>query len=97
MGNNINQQPPIAVPYVLDMVEACRKLNDSCVLLFIVNFFRKCNENERFSFIIDHFMRAILPSSHISHGKDLIALFLGLSHSLNWILPAPELFYELLK
>ena len=97
LGTNGNQKPPIAVQQVLDIVELCSKLNDSCILLFIVNFFRKCNENERFSFIIDHFMRAILPSSHISHGKDLIALFLGLSHSLNWILPAPKLFYEVLN
>ncbi len=97
-GNNNNQKPPpMAVQRVLDTVELCSNLNDSCILLFIVNFFRKCNENERFSFIIDHFMRAILPSSHISHGKDLIALFLGLSHSLNWILPAPKLFYEVLN
>jgi hypothetical protein len=42
-------------------------------------------------------MKTILPNSHITHGKDLIALFLGLSHSLNWILPDPKLFYEALK
>ena len=41
-------------------------------------------------------MKTILPNAHISHGKDLIALFLGLSHSLNWILPDPKLFYETL-
>lgn len=97
LGNNIHQQPPIAVRHVLDIVEACCKLNDSCILLFIVNFFRKCNEKGRFSYIIDHFMNAILPNYHIHHGKDLIALFLGLSHSLNWILPSPKIFYETLK
>jgi hypothetical protein len=97
LGNNSNQKPPIAVLQVLDIVETCLKLNDSCLLLFIVNLFRKCNEKGRFLFIIDHFMKTILPNAHISHGKDLIALFLGLSYSLNWILPDPKLFYEALE
>ena len=96
-GNN-NQKPlPMAVQRVLDTVELCSKINNSCIILFIVNFFKECNKNGRFSFIIDHFMNAILPNSHIIHGKDLIALFLGLSHSLNWILPAPNQFYKILK
>src|ERR671929_213013 len=67
LGNNSNQKPPTAVRHVLEIVEACCKLNDSCLLLFIVNFFRKCNEKGRFSFIIDHFMKTILPNAHISH------------------------------
>lgn len=96
LRKSVNQKPPIEVQHLLDLVGLCSKTNDSCILLFIVNFFRKCNENGRFSFIIDHFMNAILPNSRISHGKDLIALFLGLSHSLNWILPAPNLFYQTL-
>lgn len=71
--------------------------NDSPVLMFINNFFTICNENGIFALIINHFVRRILKGSKVHTPKDLLLLFLGIRHSLNWLVIHPIIFNETLN
>ena len=79
---------------ILDIVYSYSKVNDSCVLAFVNKFFKKCNEKGNLISIIGFFMETILPRYKITNGRDLLVLFLGLHHSLNWILATPQIFCE---
>jgi hypothetical protein len=83
--------------HLLDIVNSCKEINDSSSLLFISNFFRKCNERGVFTGIVGVFMSNILPRSLVMHGRDLLLLFLGIPNVLNWLLAEPKIFYETLK
>jgi hypothetical protein len=84
------------VQHILDIVDFYSKLNDSCSLAFVNRFFKKCNEKGSLIGIIGFFMEAILPRYNITTGRDLLVLFLGLHHPLNWILASPQIFCETL-
>lgn len=59
---------------------------------FIIKFFKKEFEKGRFGFIIGFFIWPILPKYRVENGRDLLKLFLGLRHSLNWIIVSPDSF-----
>lgn len=90
----IGKKQSPTVQHILDIVDSYSKLNDSCSLAFVNRFFKKCNEKGSLISIIGFFMEAILPRYNITTGRDLLVLFLGLHHSLNWILAAPQIFCE---
>jgi hypothetical protein len=83
--------------HLSDIVNSCKEFNDSCSLVLVTNFFRKCNQRGIFTYIISFFMSNILPRSLVTHGRDLLLLFLGIPNVLNWLSAAPEIFIETLK
>lgn len=84
------------IQQILDIIDFYSKINDSYSLAFVNKFCKKCNEKGNFIHIIAFFMETILPRYNISNGRDLVVLFTGLRHSLNWILADPHVFYETL-
>ncbi len=82
--------------YVLNILESYSNVNDSFIMAFITRFFNKEFERGRFGFIIDFFVRTIVPQYRVENGRDLLKLFLGLRHSLNWIIVSPDTFFDTL-
>jgi hypothetical protein len=83
--------------HLLEFVNSCKETNDSPSLVFITNFFKKCDERGVFTYLIRFFMSNILPRSLVTHGRDLLLLFLGIPNVLNWLLAEPEIFNETLN
>lgn len=71
-------------------------LRESFILTFIIRFFKKEFEGGRFAVIVDFFSRTILPRYRVENGRELLKLFLGFRHSLNWIILFPDSFLDTL-
>jgi len=81
--------------HVFNILKSYSDINDSFILAFIIRFFKKEFERGRFDVIVDFFLRTILPRYRVENGRELMKLFLGVRHSLNWIL-FPDSFLETL-
>lgn len=81
---------------VLNVIHYFVIVKDSASVIFISNFFDICKNKGTFDSVISYFLGLILPKSRITDGYHLLRLFLGLSHSLNWILADREAFFEAL-
>jgi hypothetical protein len=96
-SNNGNQKIYSAIEHLIDIIDSFVKIRNSYILIFITKFVAKCKQKGTFPHIIHYFMNAILPWSKVKNGRELLRLFLGLSHSLNWILADTDVFYESLN
>lgn len=81
----------------LSVIHSYATLKNSPSIIFNSNFFEKCKNKGTFNFIVSYFLQSILPNSGVTDGYHLLRLFLGLSHSLNWILADCESFTEALN
>jgi hypothetical protein len=81
---------------VFNILKSYSDINDSFILAFIIRFFKKEFERGRFHIIVDFFLRTILPRYRVENGRELLKLFLGVRHSLNWIILFPDSFLETL-
>jgi hypothetical protein len=97
ISNKDEERRSKAIRQLLDMVDACNKINDSSILLFITRFFRKCDEKGVFDRIVSFYLNKILSKTTINTDRDLLLLVLGLKHTLNWLLAEPQIFCETLK
>ncbi len=86
----------VEVEHVFNILKSYSDINDSFILAFIIRFFKKEFERGRFAIIIDFFLRTILPRYRVENGRELLKLFLGVRHSLNWIIPFPDSFLDTL-
>jgi hypothetical protein len=93
-GNDDNPKISSAIDHLIEIIDSFVKIRNSSILIFITKFLAKCKQKGTFPHIIHYFMNAVLPWSKISNGRELLRLFLGLSHSLNWILADTDIFYE---
>jgi hypothetical protein len=53
-------------------------------------------ERDQFNSLLGYFLDTILPNYRIKNGRELLKLFLGLHHSLNWIILSPDSFLDTL-
>ena len=83
--------------HILGLVHRCTEASDSCTVLFVNKFFKKCMQEGSFNFIDGFFLSSILPYYTVYTGRDLLLLFLGIMSPLNWILAAPSVFVETLN
>ena len=79
---------------ILNIIDAYRITRDSYSLTFISKFFNKCRQKGIFQRILFNFIYAAMPNSNIQNGQEFLRLFLGLDHSVNWILADPASFLE---
>jgi hypothetical protein len=86
----------IKVEHVFNILKSYSDINDSFILTFIIRFFKKEFEGGQFAVIVDFFLRTILPRYRVENGRELLKLFLGVRHSLNWIIPFPDSFLDTL-
>jgi hypothetical protein len=82
--------------HVFNILKSYSDINDSFILAFIIRFFKKEFERGQFHIIVDSFLRIILPRYRVENGRELLKLFLGVRHSLNWIILFPDSFLETL-
>jgi hypothetical protein len=85
-----------ALEHVFNILKTYSDINDSFILTFIIRFFKKEFEGGQFAVIVDFFLRTILPRYRVENGRELLKLFLGVRHSLNWIIPFPDSFLDTL-
>lgn len=85
-----------ALEHVFNILKSYSDINDSFILTFIIRFFKKEFEGGQFAVIVDFFLRTILPRYRVENGRELLKLFLGVRHSLNWIIPFPDSFLDTL-
>jgi hypothetical protein len=95
--NKDEERKSKAIRQLLDMIDACNKINDSYILLFITRFFRKCNEKRVFDLIVTFYLDKILWKYTLNNDRDLLLLVFGLRHTLNWLLAEPQIFCETLR
>jgi hypothetical protein len=79
---------------ILEIIDAYARTRGSYSLAFISKFFNKCKENGTFQRILFNFSYAVMPNSKMQSGQEFLRLFLGLDHSINWILADPASFLE---
>src|SRR5215469_10739363 len=82
--------------HVFNILKSYSDINDSFILAFIIRFFKREFERGQFYIVIDFFVRTILPRYRVENGRELLKLFLGVRHSLNWIILFPDSFLETL-
>ena len=82
---------------ILNVIHSYATLKDSASITFISNFFDRCKKRGTFNSIVSYFLESIMTNSTITDGYHLLRLFLGQSHSLNWILADCESFIEALN
>jgi hypothetical protein len=82
---------------ILHVIESITKELDSSIMLFILDFFRRCHRKKTFASLISHFFNTVLPKYSITNGKELLVLFLGLKNCVNWILADSESFWNALN
>ena len=83
--------------HVFNILESYSNFNDSFILAFIIRFFKREFERGQFHIVIDFFVRTILPRYQVENGRELLKLFLGIRHSLNWIILFPDSFLDTLQ
>ena len=83
--------------HVFNILKSYSDINDSFILAFIIKFFKKEFERGRFHFIVEFFLRTILPRYRVENGRELLKLFLGVRHSLNWIILFPDSFLDTIQ
>jgi hypothetical protein len=86
-----------AIDHLIEIIDSFVKTRNSSIPIFVTKFLAKCKQKGTFPHIIHYFMNAVLPWSKVNNGRELLRLFLGLSHSLNWILADPDAFYDSLN
>jgi hypothetical protein len=87
----------IKVEHVFNILKSYSDINDSFILTFIIRFFKKAFERGRFAIIVDFFFKDNTTYLNIvENGRELLKLFLGVRHSLNWIIPFPDSFLDTL-
>ena len=82
---------------ILNVIHSYATLKDSASITFISNFFDRCKKRGTFNSVVSYFLESIMTNSTITDGYHLLRLFLGQSHSLNWILADCESFIEALN
>jgi hypothetical protein len=82
---------------VFNILESYSNFNDSFILAFIIRLFKREFERGQFHTVIDFFVRTILPRYRVENGRELLKLFLGIRHSLNWIILFPDSFLDTLQ
>jgi len=78
----------------LEIIDAYARTRDSYSLTFITKFFNKCREKGTLKRILFNFIYSGMPNSKIQSGQEFLRLFLGLDHSVNWILADHASFLE---
>lgn len=96
-SNDYNSKISSAIYHLIDLIDSFVKIRNSHILIFITKFLEKCKQKGTFPHITLYFMHAVLPWSKVNNGRELLRLFLGLSHSLNWILADVDAFYRALS
>jgi hypothetical protein len=96
-SSNENAKISSAIEHLIDIIGSFVKIRNSYILIFITKFLQKCKQKGTFPYITHYFMHAVLPWSKVNNGRELLRLFLGLSHSLNWILADVDAFYKALS
>jgi len=82
---------------VFNILKSYSDINDSFILAFIIRFFKKEFERVRFHIIVEFFLNTILPKYRVENGRELLKLFFGVRHSLNWIILFPDSFLDTIQ
>jgi hypothetical protein len=94
--NNSDVKRSKAIMKVFEIIDFYTSIKNSYILVFLSKFFRKCMDAGVFSEIIDSFYYADLRNVEVNRADELLRLFVGIDHPLNWIFQK-EIFYETLN